>query len=75
EWNEETQTVTAIQGKTTIKFSIGKNEMYVNDKVICLDAPVRISNGRTFIPLRAVAEAFDAKVDWNEDLKLITITY
>jgi hypothetical protein len=39
------------------------------------DAPPYIKNGRTMVPLRAISEAFDAKVEWDKNEKKITITY
>jgi hypothetical protein len=36
-------------------------------KVIKADAPARIVAGRTVIPFRAIAEAFDTKVDFGRD--------
>ena len=31
--------------------------------------------GRTFVPLRFVAESFDIKVDWDPKTQGITLTY
>lgn len=38
------------------------------------DAPVEIRNGRTFIPLRMVAEAFGCNVDWNPATRTVTVS-
>ncbi|MCH5210776.1 MAG: hypothetical protein J1F01_07415 [Oscillospiraceae bacterium] len=45
--------------------------------VIKLEAPARLVNDFTFVPLRAVSEALDCDVQWNGDTipKTITITY
>ncbi len=74
-WDNELQTVSAVKDDTTIKISVDKNEMYINGNMIWLDTPARLVNGRTLVPFRAVAEAFDANVEWNEDKQLITIIY
>ena len=37
----------------------------VDSSPVCFDTPVRIVNGRTMVPVRAVFEALGAQVDWN----------
>ena len=75
QWDEEAQTVTATKDGIIINFSIDKREMYVNGNIVLMDVPARLINNRTFVPLRAVSEAFGANVEWNEDNQLITIIY
>ncbi len=50
---------------------------YVNGKPYVLDvAPFTVEpQGRTVVPIRFIAEAFGAKVDWNPVLQKVTITY
>ena len=57
--------------KVTLK--IGENLMSVNGEKIPLDSPPFIKDSRTFIPLRAVSEAFRYNVEWNGDTKTVTI--
>ena len=47
--------------------------MLKNDEEITLDVPAQVVNDRTMIPLRAVAEALDAKVDWVGELRRVVI--
>ena len=62
---------------TTLKVTIGGNEMYANDKAIALDVPAYISNGYTMLPVRAVTEALSgsAIVRWDDPTKTVTITF
>lgn len=62
---------------TTLKVTIGGNEMYANDKAIALDVPAYISNGYTMLPVRAVTEALSgsAIVRWDDATKTVTITF
>lgn len=39
------------------------------------DTPSEIKNGRTFVPIRFIAEAFKASITWDTQLKTVTITY
>ena len=43
------------------------------DRKIELDAPVLIKDDRTFVPLRAIAEAFGERVDWDKDKRIVVI--
>ena len=42
-------------------------------ETIMLDAPPKIMNGRTLVPLRAVSEIFGAEVAWDADNRTVTI--
>lgn len=53
---------------------INKKEFTVDQDKITMDVPAQLINGRTMIPLRAVAEATGAKVNWNALENLATIT-
>lgn len=73
EWDGAEKVVTASDEDTTIKLQIDNNIMQVNDEEVELDTPARLINDNTMVPLRAVSEALDAKVDWIEDLQRIVI--
>ncbi len=72
-WDGNTQTVTSTKGQTTISMSIGKTEMYKNGKSITLDVVPQLVGDRTLVPVRAVAEAFDCKVDWDGETRTVII--
>ncbi len=72
-WDGETQTVTAVKGKTTISLMIGDYAMFKNGESILLDAPGMVINDRTLVPVRAVSEALDCGVEWDESTKTVTI--
>lgn len=61
--------------KTKIIMQIGNHKITVDGKPIILDqCPVYNERGdRTLVPLRAIAEAFGATVDWDADTQTITI--
>ena len=67
-WNGETKTAVATNAESGsgVTVTIGSNIMLDNKgNRIILDVPARIENGRTLLPLRAVAEAFDCTVEWD----------
>jgi len=47
--------------------------MEVGGKKTTLDVAPEIIDGRTMVPVRTVSEAFDAKVDWNNELQQVII--
>lgn len=73
EWNGEEQSVTASTDDTTVKLQIDNNIMQVNDNEVELDTPARLINNNTMVPLRAVSEALDTKVEWIGNLQRVVI--
>ena len=53
---------------------IGTNSMTVNDQTYTLDVSSYVKNGRTYLPVRAVSEALELDVDWNQQNSSIQIT-
>ena len=57
-----------------VKLTIGSKELYKNDEVVAeLDVPAQIVGGRTLVPARAVAEAYNAVVQWVQETKSVVI--
>jgi hypothetical protein len=57
EWDANTRTVTGTKGSKVIKLTIDKTEAYVGEQTVALSVPAMIINGRTFVPVRFIAEA------------------
>lgn len=72
-WDQETQTVSAVKGKITIQLKIESSMAYVNNKPVSLLKPATIVNGSTMVPLRFVSESLGAKVDWYAFNKTVYI--
>ena len=58
---------------TTISMQIGNKHVALNNENKILDAAPLISQNRTMVPLRFIAEAFGANVSWAQDTKTVTI--
>lgn len=71
--NTKTATLTNTKKETTITLTNGENTFTVNDNVIAPEVPQQIINGKFMLPLRAVGEAVNAKVGWNNETKTATI--
>ncbi len=74
EWDGASQTATATSEGTVITFKIGEALLYKNGVPIQLLAPAVISNSRTLVHVRAVAEALGAQVEWDGEKGLVKIT-
>ncbi|MGC9089794.1 MAG: copper amine oxidase N-terminal domain-containing protein, partial [Caldisericia bacterium] len=79
EWIPETKGINiSLELKSavhTIGLQVGNPTAIVDGQVVTLDVAPVIVNGRTFVPLRFVAEAFGASVDWNSLYQVVTINF
>lgn len=66
-----TDALTKLSGKVALHVNGGT--IFAKGKRAKLDTPAQIKNGRTLVPVRAVAESFDLNVDWDADTQKVTI--
>ena len=59
---------------TSTTFAAGEIRVTVNGENIVFDVPPMIINDRTMIPIRAVFERLNAKVEWDAKTKTVIIT-
>ena len=77
-WNNDDKKV-IIKDEKGNEFSLVINEKFMEDissnvyRKIELDAPAVIKDDRTFVPIRAIAEAFGEKVHWDNDKRVVVI--
>ncbi len=73
EWVAASGTVIATKGDTEIRLIIDENIMYKNGSPITLDCPAQIVNDRTLVPIRAISEALEAEVLWDDTARCVEI--
>ena len=79
-WMGEDKLIFATKGDSMIVLQIDNPKMSVqkigNDENIGvnLDTPPYIKDDRTMVPVRAIAESLDAKVEWLGETKTVVIT-
>ena len=73
EWDGSTQTAIGETKKTTVKITIGKDYLLKNDNIVVLDSPAVVISGRTLVPVRAIAESLDCKVEWYGETQVVEI--
>ena len=59
--------------RTVLKLQIGNKTMYINDSPVELDVAPVITERRTLLPIRWIAEPLGASVSWNSTEKKVTI--
>jgi branched-chain amino acid transport system substrate-binding protein len=52
---------------------VGINQYILNGMQLTMDVPPEIVNGRTFVPIRLIAETFGADVNWDGTTRTVTI--
>lgn len=73
-WDEAEQKITVTSGDTVITVYIGSDTAYIGDAAVTLDCTPFIQDGVSYAPVRFIAEALGAKVEWDATSKQITIT-
>ena len=58
---------------TTIILRIGEEWFTKDGTVMDMDVPSIIYHDRTYVPLRAVSEALERTVSWDDATKTVTI--
>ncbi|MCQ2749982.1 MAG: stalk domain-containing protein [Clostridia bacterium] len=67
-WDEKNPNIVTIsRGDTEIVIHLGSEKMLVNGKEVILDSVAFAENDRTYLPVRAISEALNAIVEWNEE--------
>ena len=63
-----------IKGDKVVQLTIGSN-VVINSTAITMDVAAEISNDRTMLPFRWVAQALGAKVSWDEAAQTLKTFY
>jgi len=77
-WNASTRTITLDRGGITVRLVIGSKTMTVSEgsasSTVLMDVAPLLRNGRTFLPVRYVADAFGFTTTWFPDRQGIKIS-
>lgn len=72
-WQQDVQTVIAVRGNDVIAMQLGQNFLFKNNEKIEIPTASVARDGRTLVPIRAVAEALDTEVLYNGNTKTVVI--
>lgn len=73
-WDNATQTAISTKDNTTVKMTLNRTTVYVNDNTFEMDVTPVVIDGRTLAPARYVAEAFGYYVNWDSMTKSVLIS-
>lgn len=73
-WDDATNTASASRDGITVSIQIGNDVLYRNGEEIALPAQGQLIADKTYVPLRAVSEAFGSLVDWDGATNSVYIT-
>ena len=73
DWDEKLRTAYIAYQDSLVEIIIQAPELYVNGEVVAVDTPAQILEGRTMMPLRAVAEGLGLEVHYDDTDRSITI--
>lgn len=74
DWDNDTRSITITHKNTTIVMTADEKAYTVNGEAKELDVPATITNDRTFVPVRAIAEILKKDVQYFGDTQTVTAT-
>jgi len=72
-WDSETKSVTVSKDGIEIILTMNSTKVFVNGVEQQIDVPAEITNGRTYVPLRFIAETFGLATSWDGENGIIDI--
>ena len=72
-WIGETRTAVVRKNGTELRLSAGVPEAVIDGRKVAVVPPPDIVDGRMYAPLRTVAEAWKADVEWNAELYRVSV--
>lgn len=73
-WNEEAKQVYVVNSTHTLVFTIDSATGYKNGATFTMDVPPMLMNDRTMLPVRALANALDLDIQWEDATRTVVIT-
>lgn len=72
-WNNDTHTAIAEKDGIKIEVPIGQKHVFRNGEKLENDTAALIKDSRTYLPIRAVLEAFGANVGWDGENRCVLV--
>jgi len=72
-WDPVARAVTVFKGDRIAQVTIGSKTMLVNGVTVNMDVAPEITDGRTMLPIRWMAQALGASIDWDAATRTVTV--
>lgn len=73
DWNSATKEISILKDEDQLIFNVDKQSLTKNGRTNPLNTHSLIIDGVSFISIRTIAENFGYRVDWNGDIKMVTV--
>ena len=73
-WEDGSKTVKILSESKEISFCIGEKTVVVDGEEKEIDVSAQIIESRTFVPMRALAEALELEVSWDDETKTASLS-
>lgn len=73
DYDAESAQITLQRDRLEVKITLSPLEVALNGEPLDIDVPPFIHDGRAYVPLRFVAEAFGERVVWSKELRQVSI--
>jgi competence protein ComEC len=73
-WDGSAKTALVEKNDRKVKVPLNADYIYVDGKRVQNDTEAINKDGRIYLPIRIVLEAFGAKVNWNNDTSTVVVT-
>lgn len=72
-WNGDLQKITSTNGDIPLEFEVNNTTYWIDGKAYVSDTAPQIVGSRVLVPLRLVAECYQAAVHWNGEMQAVFI--
>lgn len=73
-WDPSTRSVRAVRSDSRVLVTVGKTDATIDGKAVAVETPPIVAEGRVMVPLRFLAQALGAKVEWLGADRTVAIT-
>ncbi len=73
-WDEATSTATAVSENVTVTATKGTEYISANGRYFWARTGILINDGTMYVPVRTIAAAYDAAVEWNGETYTVSVT-
>jgi len=74
DWNNETNTMICTGGGRAITHTLNQNIIFIDGMLSVFDTPSQVIDNRSVMPVRMLAEAIGAAVEWDANSRTVIIT-
>lgn len=75
QWEEATKEIILTKDGVTVKFALNSDTYFIKKNIEKMDTTPVLINGRTYIPVRYIAEAFNMGINWDGKDRMVSLNW